>query len=83
MRQIAQTILCIFALCALSQTAQAQDVKKAIRAHYPEANSYVEQVKKKERDGFSYPVPQYFSALVRQNLPATGFHQEEVLMYYQ
>ena len=83
MRQIAQTILCIFALCALSQTAQAQDVKKAIRAHYAEAKAYVEQVKKMEREGFSYPVPQYFSALVRQNLPATGFHQEEVLMYYQ
>ena len=83
MRQIAQTILCIFALCALSQTAQAQDVKKAIRAHYAEAKAYVEQVKKMEREGFPYPVPQYFSALVRQNLPATGFHQEELLMYYQ
>lgn len=83
MKQIAQTILCILALCALTQTAQAQDLKKAIRAHYAEAKAYVEQVKKMEREGFSYPVPQYFSALVRQNLPATGFHQEEVLMYYQ
>ena len=83
MRQIAKTFLCILALCALSQTAQAQDVKKAIRAHYAEAKAYVEQVKKMEREGFTYPVPQYFSAHVRQNLPATGFHQEEVLMYYQ
>ena len=83
MKQIAQTILCILALCALTQTAQAQDLKKAIRAHYAEAKAYVDQVKKMEAEGFSYPVPQYFSAHVKQNLPATGFHQEEVLMYYK
>ena len=66
-------------MCALTQTAQAQDLKKAIRAHYAEAKAYVDQVKKMEAEGFSYPVPQYFSAHVKQNLPATGFHQEEVL----
>ena len=70
-------------MSALTQTAQAQDIKKAIRAHYAEAKAYVDQVAKMEREGFSYPVPQYFSAHVKQNLPATGFHQEEVLMYYQ
>lgn len=83
MKQIAQTILLLLAFCALPLTAQAQDVKKAIRAHYAEAKAYVDQVKKMEAEGFSYPVPQYFSAHVKQNLPATGFHQEEVLMYYQ
>lgn len=67
----------------VSATTQAQDVKKAIRAHYAEAKAYVDQVAKLETEGFSYPVPQYFSAHVKQNLPATGFHQEEVLMYYQ
>ncbi len=83
MKQIAQTILLLLAFCALPLKAQAQDVKKAIRAHYAEAKAYVDQVKKMEAEGFSYPVPQYFSAHVKQNLPATGFHQEEVLMYYQ
>lgn len=83
MKQIAQTILLLLAFCALPLTAQAQDLKKAIRAHYAEAKAYVDQVKKMEAEGFSYPVPQYFSAHVKQNLPATGFHQEEVLMYYQ
>ena len=83
MKQILQTILLLLAFCALPLTAQAQDVKKAIRAHYAEAKAYVDQVKKMEAEGFSYPVPQYFSAHVKQNLPATGFHQEEVLMYYQ
>jgi hypothetical protein len=83
MKQIAQTILLLLAFCVLPLTAQAQDVKKAIRAHYAEAKAYVDQVKKMEAEGFSYPVPQYFSAHVKQNLPATGFHQEEVLMYYQ
>ena len=75
MRQIAQTILLLVAICALTQTVQAQDIKKAIREHYAEAKAYVDQVKKMEAEGFSYPVPQYFSA--------TGFHQEELLMYYQ
>ena len=83
MKQIAQTILLLLAFCALPLTAQAQDVKKAIRAHYAEAKAYVDQVKKMEAEGFSYPVPQYFSAHVKQNLPATGFHQEELLMYYK
>ena len=83
MKQILQTILLLLAFCALPLTAQAQDVKKAICAHYAEAKAYVDQVKKMEAEGFSYPVPQYFSAHVKQNLPATGFHQEEVLMYYQ
>lgn len=83
MKQILQTILLLLAFCALSQTALAQDVKKAIRLHYAEAKAYVDQVKKMEAEGFSYPVPQYFSAHVKQNLPATGFHQEEVLMYYK
>ena len=83
MKYLTQTILLMVALCALTQTAQALDVKKAIRAHYSEAKAYVDQVAKLEAEGFSYPVPQYFSAHVKQNLPATGFHQEEVLMYYQ
>jgi hypothetical protein len=83
MRLIAQTIILLLAMSALTQTAQAQDVKKAIREHYAEAKAYVDQVAKMEREGFSYPVPQYFSAHVKQNLPATGFHQEEFLMYYQ
>ena len=83
MRQIAQTILLLVAICALTQTVQAQDIKKAIREHYAEAKAYVDQVKKMEAEGFTYPVPQYFSTHVKQNLPATGFHQEEVLMYYQ
>ena len=83
MRQIAQTILLLVAICALTQTVQAQDIKKAIREHYAEAKAYVDQVKKMEAEGFSSPVPQYFSAHVKQNLPATGFHQEELLMYYQ
>lgn len=83
MKSLTQTILSVVVLCILTQSVLAQDMKKAIREHYAEAKAYVDQVAKMEREGFSYPVPQYFSTLVRQNLPATGFHQEEVLMYYQ
>lgn len=83
MRQTIQTILLMLALCTLAQSTQAQDVKKAIRKHYAEAKAYVDQVAKFEAEDYTYPVPQYFSAHVKQNLPATGLHQEEVLMYYQ
>lgn len=83
MKSLTQTILSVVVLCTLTQSVLAQDVKKAIREHYAEAKAYVDQVAKMEREGFSYPVPQYFSAHVKQNLPATGFHQEELLMYYQ
>lgn len=83
MKQIAQTILLLLAMCALAQPALAQDVKKAIREHYAEAKAYVDQVAKGEAEDYTYPVPRYFSAHVKQNLPATGLHQEEMLMYYQ
>ena len=83
MKQITQTILLMLAMCALAQPALAQDVKKAIRDHYAEAKAYVDQVAKGEAEDYTYPVPRYFSAHVKQNLPATGLHQEEMLMYYQ
>jgi hypothetical protein len=79
MRKIALFVLGM----VVSMAIQAQDVKKAIRTHYAEAKAYVEQVSKLETEAFTYPVPQYFSACVKQNLPATGYHQEDVLMYYQ
>ena len=68
---------------ALCTTAQAQDVKSAIRQHYAEAKAYIEQIKQLEAEGDIYPVPQVFSVQVKQNLPATGYHEEDIKMYYR
>ncbi len=64
-------------------TVRAQDVKSAIRQHYAEAKAYIEQMKQVEAEGDIYPVPQVFSVKVEQNLPGTGYHQEDIKMYYR
>ena len=81
MKQIALTM--ILALGCLAETAQAQDVKAVIRKHYAAAKAYVEQQREVEVGGDIYPVTQCFSVQVKQNLPATGYHQEDVKMYYR
>ena len=76
-------ILSVLVLLAWCSTAQAQDVKGAIRQHYAEAKAYIEQIKQLEAEGDIYPVPQVFSVQVKQNLPGTGYHQEDIKMYYR
>ena len=76
-------VLVLLALGSLAQTAKAQDVKSAIRQQYAEAKAYVEQIKQLEAEGDQYPVPQVFSVKVEQNLPGTGYHEEEIKMYYR
>ena len=49
MKQIALTM--ILALGCLAETAQAQDVKAAIRKHYAAAKAYVEQQREVEVGG--------------------------------
>ncbi len=83
MRQIVLTLTMILALGCLAGTAQAQDAKAAIRKHYAAAKAYVEQQQGVEAGGDIYPVTQCFSVQVKQNLPATGYHQEDVKMYYR
>ena len=81
MRQILLTL--ILALGCLAETTQAQDAKAAIRQHYAATKAYVEQQQQVEAGGDIYPVTQCFSVQVKQNLPATGYHQEDVKMYYR
>ena len=81
MKQIALTL--ILALGCLAETAQAQDAKAAIRQHYAAAKAYVEQQQAVEAGGDIYPVTQCFTVQVKQNLPATGYHYEDVKMYYR
>ena len=81
MKQIALTL--ILALGCLAETAQAQDAKAAIRQHYAAAKAYVEQQQQVEAGGDFYPVTQCFTVQVKQNLPGTGYHQEDVKLYYR
>ena len=81
MKQIALTL--ILALGCLAETAKAQDAKAAIRQHYAAAKAYVEQQQQVEAGGDFYPVTQCFSVQVKQNLPGTGYHQEDVKLYYR
>ena len=80
MRQIVLTL--ILALGCLVETVQAQDAKAAIRQHYAAAKAYVEQQQQVEAGGDIYPVTQCFSVQVKQNLPGTGYHQEDVEQIY-
>ena len=58
-------------------------MKAAIRKHYAAAKAYVEQQREVEVGGDIYPVTQCFSVQVKQNLPGTGYHQEDVKLYYR
>ena len=50
---------------------------------YAAAKAYIEQQQQVEDGGDIYPVTQCFTAQVKQNLPATGYHYEDVKMYYR
>ena len=83
MRQIALLLTMMLALSSMAQTAKPQDPKAAIRKHYAAAKAYIEQQQQVEDGGDIYPVTQCFTAQVKQNLPATGYHYEDVKMYYR
>ena len=82
-RTLFLSVLVWLTLGGMAQTTKAQDAKVAIREHYAAAKAYVEQQQAVEADGDTYPVTQCFSVQVKQNLPATGYHQEDVKMYYR
>lgn len=83
MRLIALLLTMMLALSSMAQTAKPQDPKAAIRKHYAAAKAYIEQQQQVEDGGDIYPVTQCFTAQVKQNLPATGYHYEDVKMYYR
>lgn len=66
--------------CAWSLSAQAQDAKKSIREHYAAIKEMIAgyaEIKDEE-----YPVNEHYEVTILQNLPGTGRHQENVIMYY-
>lgn len=81
--QMKQTILFICLLIMGTLAAQAQDAKKAIRQHYADVKAQVSQIQELEKTGDTYPVPQTYTVIIKQNLPATGYHEETLQMFYR
>ena len=70
-------------LCCLSVlTADAQDLKEAIRDHYAAVKKTMAESAQLEAEGMKYPVNECYKVKVKQNLPGTGLHEEDVLIYY-
>ena len=78
-----QIILVISLLLLSTLTTQAQDAKQAIRQHYADVKAQVAQIQEIEKSGDQYPVPQTYTVVIKQNLPATGYHEETLQMFYR
>lgn len=70
--------------CLSVMTAHAQDAKNAIRDHYAAIKAMIAEYATLEAEGeqYQYPVNECYKVKIRQNLPGTGLHEEDVLMYY-
>ena len=72
-----------FILCCMSvQMTSAQDLKGAIREHYTAVKQMIANYAQLEAEGEKYPVNECYKVKIKQNLPGTGLHEEDVLMYY-
>lgn len=78
-----QIILVISLLLLGILAAQAQDAKQAIRQHYADVKAQIAQIQELEKSGDQYPVPQTYTVVIKQNLPATGYHEETLQMFYR
>ena len=72
-------IFYLILLCAIgSQATYAQSAIKQIRDHYAEVKQRIANM---DMEGMQ-PPPEYYKLKVSQNLPATGGHFVDVMMYY-
>lgn len=78
-----QTILFISLLLMGTIAAQAQNAKESIRQHYADVKAQIKQMQELEKSGDQYPVPQTYTVVIKQNLPATGYHEETLQMFYR
>ncbi len=83
MKQILRTIFLLLTMCFAAHAIQAQDAKKAIREHYAAVKEQLKMYDELKATGDLYPVPQIYSVVVKQNLPATGYHEENIQMIYR
>lgn len=74
-------ILFTLLLCvACTQTVQAQNTIESIRKEYQGVKGWIELMCDSfPADGIP---PEYYELIVKQNLPATGGHEEIIRMYY-
>ena len=70
-------MIALFALLAMAQTMWAQDAIESIREQYAGVK---EMIARMEPDQ-GWP-PEYYHLKVVQNLPGTGYHEENVRMYF-
>ena len=82
MRQILR-IMVLLLMCSVACSVQAQDAKKTIREHYAAVKERLKMYDELKETGDIYPVPQMYSVVVKQNLPATGYHEETIQMVYR
>lgn len=78
-----QIILVLSFLCLGAFAVQAQDLKQSIRQHYADIKAQIALIQEVEERGDQYPVPQTYTVVVKQNLPATGYHEETLQMFYR
>lgn len=83
MRQIVKTMMMVLLMCSVAYSVQAQDARKAIREHYAAVKEQLKMYDELKETGDIYPVPQMYSVVVKQNLPATGYHEETIQMVYR
>ena len=69
-------LLCV----AWTQTVHAQNTIESIRKEYQSVKGWIEMMSDSfPQDGIP---PEYYELTVKQNLPATGGHEEKIRMYY-
>ena len=83
MRQIVKIMMMVLLMCSVAYSVQAQDARKAIREHYAAVKEQLKMYDELKETGDIYPVPQMYSVVVKQNLPATGYHEETIQMVYR
>lgn len=69
-------------LATVSLMTFAQDVKKGIRDDYAAMKERMANIEELEASGFEYPVPIYYKVNMKDNLPGTGAHYEEICLYF-
>ena len=69
--------IALFAFLAMAQTAGAQDAIENIRERYAGVKEMIARMEPEQ----GWP-PEYYHLKVVQNLPGTGYHEENVRMYF-
>ena len=75
-------IIVLMLLATVSLMTFAQDVKKGIRDDYAAMKERMANIEELEASGDEYPVPIYYKVNMKDNLPGTGGHYEEIRLFF-